>query len=315
MLRQLKMVAMLLLGLLIAAFVGEGVVRLGALDQNKYVIEMWRYAKELKTASDDVAIGHEHIPNTSASLQGVDVSINSFGMRGPEPLPRDPHRVRIVIIGDSLALGWGVSDREFLRGQLAERLGPGYEVLNAGVGNMNLEQVVALWEKQERRLDADVVLLFSSLRAAAERQKTDGGWLIRHSQLMALVEAVWAQWKAGRTPREAKVGALKARWSGREGTGVIERAMDHLKRDQATHGYRVVVAQMPEPHDFKHYEFGFMGKVMQQEAARHGWDYVDLYSLFQGREASDFWVAPDDPHPNGRALGIIADDLAPRLKR
>lgn len=311
----LKTLGFLSIGLLLAAFAGELVVRLGAADQNKYVIEMWRYARELKVPSDDPAVGHEHVANHSAQLQGVEIATNSLGLRGPELLPREAGRHRVVIIGDSLALGWGVSDEESLRGQLAQRLGDGYEVLNTGVANMNLEQVVARWLKVGRDVEADTVVLFSSLRAAGERPKGEANWLLRHSQMAAMGAVLWEQWQAGRMDRKTRVAALRERWSSEAGRGVIDRAMDRLKQDQEARGYRVIVAQMPEPHDFVTYEFGFMAEVMEDAVRAHGWAYLDLFPLFKGKEASDFWASSDDLHPNRLALSLIADDLAPRLQQ
>ena len=57
---------------------------------------------------------------TSIFLQGVEVSINSLGLRGPEPVPGRP---AVVLAGDSMTLGWGVAESGTLAGQLARRLG------------------------------------------------------------------------------------------------------------------------------------------------------------------------------------------------
>jgi len=49
-----------------------------------YDIEMWKYAKYLKRQAADPAIGHEHVPNARARLDGVEVAINSHGLRDRE---------------------------------------------------------------------------------------------------------------------------------------------------------------------------------------------------------------------------------------
>ena len=49
-----------------------------------YDVEMSRYAVEVKEKSDNPKIGHVHKPNAEAYLMGVDVKINSDGLRDDE---------------------------------------------------------------------------------------------------------------------------------------------------------------------------------------------------------------------------------------
>ena len=79
---------------------------------NIYEIEMLKYAKQLKKISADPNLSHEHIPNKSAKLMGVEISLNSLGHRKTiSHIELSKKRVkdyRIHIIGSSIALGWGV---------------------------------------------------------------------------------------------------------------------------------------------------------------------------------------------------------------
>ena len=56
----------LVICLVLGLGVGEAVLRIKNMSMQNYDIEMWRYAKELKTPSADPALGHEHIKNSSA---------------------------------------------------------------------------------------------------------------------------------------------------------------------------------------------------------------------------------------------------------
>ena len=74
-----------------------------------YTLEMWKYARDLKRVSDDPLIGHEHIPNKSAHLMGVNISINSNGLRDREiSYQKDSDTTRVLMLGDSVTMGWGV---------------------------------------------------------------------------------------------------------------------------------------------------------------------------------------------------------------
>src|SRR5215207_9135802 len=82
--------------LVVCLAAAEGVLRLKNSSQQNYDIEMWRYAKELKTPSDIEVLGHEHLPNREATLQNTQIRINAEGLRGA-PVDLDRHGKRRVL--------------------------------------------------------------------------------------------------------------------------------------------------------------------------------------------------------------------------
>ena len=84
----------------ISLALSEGFLRVKNYDMKNYDIEMWKYAKKLKRPSPNPMLGHEHINNSSAVLQSVEISINNFGMRGKEILNKN-ERNRILFLGSS----------------------------------------------------------------------------------------------------------------------------------------------------------------------------------------------------------------------
>jgi hypothetical protein len=82
--------------------------------------------------------------------QGIPVDINAHGLRGPETMrEKPPEMVRILNLGDSVAMGWGVAEEDtygrrleaLLNAQAA--IGQRYEVINAGVPGWNLANALA----------------------------------------------------------------------------------------------------------------------------------------------------------------------------
>jgi len=311
--RFLSAAGLVLFGLLLACVAGEVLVRVATASQQNYLIEMWRYATLLKRESADPMIGHEHIPGASASLQGVEVSINSLGMRGPEPDLATPGKEKVVIIGDSNAMGWGVPEADTLRGQLAGDLGPSAEVMTTGVGNMNMTQIVANWLRYSATVRPDAVVVLATVRAPAVQDGEGAGWLVRHSQLYALLVS-FVQIAMQNTPgKEGLVDHYRALWSGGSGFEAMEVALDRLKQDQATQGYRVIVMLVPEPHSYQPYLFGFTADVMRSEAEKRGWTFLDPLPELQKKPAESYWVSNSDVHFNADAFRVMANVLTPYL--
>lgn len=304
----------MILGLLLACAAGEGLVRLATASQQNYLIEMWRYATLLKRNSADPAIGHEHIPGASASLQGVEVSVNSLGMRGPEPDLATPGKRKVVIVGDSIAMGWGVPEGETLRGQLAVGLGPDIEVMTTGVGNMNMTQIVANWLRFADVIRPDTVIVLATARAPAVQDPDKAGWLVRHSQVYALIVSFVEMAMHNAPGQTGLVDAYEKMWAGGPGRVAMDVALDRLKADQVKYRYRVLIMLIPEPHSFQPYLFTFTSNILRAESEKRGWTFLDPLPDLQQQPAETYWVANNDVHPNAKAFRVMADVLKPYLK-
>src|SRR5207244_2241722 len=101
----------IILTFIMSAGAAEGILRLKNASMKNYDIEMWRYGRELKYASELAMLGHEHLPNAKATLQSVEIRTNAWGLRGG-PVSERPAQGgrRILMLGSSIALGWGVPE-------------------------------------------------------------------------------------------------------------------------------------------------------------------------------------------------------------
>ncbi|MFM2481885.1 SGNH/GDSL hydrolase family protein [Celerinatantimonas sp. YJH-8] len=300
-------------GIVLALLVGEGIIRIATMDQQNYVIEMWRYAKLLKERSSDPEIGHQHIPNRSAILQNVEIKTNQFGMRGPEPNFKAVQRVAIV--GDSLALGWGVSDEQSLRGQLAKVLPTDFDVVNAGVGNMNLNQSVTLWRQISQQVSANILVVCMTPRASANVVTEAPGWLVQHSELAALASTFAQQLVSGEYGEAAMIKGYQEQWQSPAGHKILTQAFNQLQTIKQNQHSRIIIVSIPEMHDFNQYQFGFMEDKAKQLAAQYGFDYIDPLPSLKGKPASSYWVSPRDIHLNGSAFKIITQLIIDDINR
>ena len=313
--RLLSGASLVLLGLLLACAALEGLVRVATSSQQNYLVEMWRYATLLKQKSADPVIGHEHIPGASASLQGVEVSINSLGMRGPEPDLTTPGKHKLVVIGDSVAMGWGLPEDETLRAQLARWLGPASEVMTTGVGNMNMTQIVANWLRYADTIRPDTVIVLATARAPLVQDTGQAGWLVRHSQAYALIVSFVEMAMSNAPGQAGLVAAYEKMWADGPGRAALNMALDRLKADQARHGYRVLVMMVPESHSFQPYQFDFITNIMRAESEKRGWAFLDPLPSLRQEPAESYWVANNDVHPNAKAFKVMTDVLKPYFPR
>jgi lysophospholipase L1-like esterase len=116
-------------------------------------------------------IGYRNRPSLQGTYYTQPVTINSLGLRHPEiALAPDPSRYRILLMGDSVVFGVGVSDEDTISAQLQAILrekvgaikGREIEVINMGVISYNTEQELIQYKSLGVELKPDLVLLMFS---------------------------------------------------------------------------------------------------------------------------------------------------------
>lgn len=105
-------------------------------------------------------------PGSHYEWQSISVDINSRGLRGPEvPYEKSPSTIRILNLGDSVVMGWGVGEGETYGQQLEMLLNEGdssgqrYEVINAGVPGWNLQNELSFLQAEGLKYEPDLIIL------------------------------------------------------------------------------------------------------------------------------------------------------------
>jgi len=305
-------VASLAVGLVAA----EGLLRLKNQSMQNYDIEMWRYAKELKIRSADPLLDHEHRKDASALLQSVNIRTNEWGMRGGAIPPPVPGQRRILFLGSSITLGWGVPEEETVTARLEQRFrdaGENVVVMNAGIGNYNAARSVELFFARLQPVAPTDIVVHFFLRDAEELEPGGGNWFLRNSELAvtlwtlahryldpqgeaSLVDHYHAVYK----PAAPGFVAMKA---------ALERLADYAR----AHGIRLYLTMIPDIHNLKNYPFGFAHEAMARVAAEYDYRYLDLLPFFGKLSPERIWAMPGDPHPNALGHQIMADAIYPLL--
>ena len=106
--------------------------------------------------------GWEPRPGAVALVEGQRTSINAAGQRGTlHANARTPGRPRLLMIGDSVAFGFGVADEQTFSADLES---DGYEVVNLAVPGYGTDQALLRLEREGAAYRPDLVLLHFCLQ-------------------------------------------------------------------------------------------------------------------------------------------------------
>jgi len=306
----------LVICLVLGLGVGEAVLRIKNMSMQNYDIEMWRYAKELKTPSADPALGHEHIKNSSALLQSVDIRTNEWGLRGGPVVDMPGGGRRLLVLGASITLGWGVKEEDtmtsLLERQFAEKGEPA-QVLNAGIGNYNAERYVKHFFRDLKDLRPTDIVVHYFLRDAEKLEAGGGNFLLRNSELavtlwIAMNRLIGPQGEGSINDHYRAVYDPQS-----EGYKTMEASLKELADYAKANNIRLTLAMVPDVHNLENYPFTDIHQRMKGVAEGMGYRFVDLLPAFGTLTPQEVWAMPGDPHPNALGHKLMADALFPVL--
>jgi lysophospholipase L1-like esterase len=141
-----------------------------------YLYDVRRYFKTMLV--DDARYAYIHAPNSEGSLNGEAVRFNSIGLRGDEIDKQKPAgSTRLLILGDSVVLGWGVSEEQMFATRLRQKFkaaGLPVDIMAAGVGSWNTRTEFEFLRHVAVDYQPDVLLLL--IVPNDTDPKRDGGY-------------------------------------------------------------------------------------------------------------------------------------------
>ena len=295
-------------------------VRLVIDDGMNYEIEMWKYATQLKQVSENAKIGHEHRPDRHAQLMGVEVAINATKLRDQDlPMPKQTGTTRILMLGDSITMGWGVEAAdtvaELLEVDFNDRHPDRrFEVINAGVGNYNTAMEVAWFMSDGLAYEPDIVVLNYFVNDAEPTPSRRSGFLRERSAayvfLANRIDAAvrqygggnWLSYYRGLYTSEAP------------GWRHAQQQIRELARACQERNITFIIANYPELHRLSPYPFTAVSEALARLASELGVPFVDLLPAVADEDPQALWVTPYDAHPNAVANRKFARRLAVALE-
>ena len=321
--RLFQNLALVLASLVFCAASGEIAVRILYPRIANYNMEMWHYASKVKQRTSNPRLPFLHAPNRNGFFYGADIQTDSVGFRDRDyPVARVPGTKRIMLLGDSFTLGWGVALDSTYSKQLEKLLndsGQRTEVINTGVGNTNTVMELEQFKELGLRFKPDMVILMYFINDAEPTPPVVGALrtaIVTHSYLIAFLSDQMIKL----TPRMNQSYDWRAYYSGlfkpgRPGLEASRRAIDELAALCKQHDIKLVIANIPELRELKNYPFPEATAFVRAAAETNKVPFVDLLPALVNEEPSTLWVTKEDPHANAKANALIARALFDAVNR
>jgi len=267
---------------------------------------------------------------------GVEMSINDLGLRGPEVARKKPAgTLRLLGLGDSFTFGVGVRDEHTFLRRLEGRLGKEQplEILNAGTQGYNTRDQQVTLEHRWLELEPDLVLVTFYLNDIYRDESAVAFWnngegdgvylqptgLARHSRLIDWCQYSWRARDLRRRmiahysqayftdPRSYFAGGNSR--SQQMDWPASRAALVRIVELASRHRFRVGLAIFPELMSLEDYPFTAIHAFVEETCGEIGLPVHDLLPAFQGKRDRELWVHQTDHHPNEIAHEIAARSL------
>ncbi len=288
-------------------------------------------ARYLDTLILEDPIGYRNRPGLEGRFYGAPVHINSLGMRDREVPEKPAGEFRLLVLGDSVPFGIGVSYEDSFPRQLELLLNERHprrrwRTLNMGVPSYNTEQELIQLQSSGLALHPDaVLLLFSSNDIEPKRWVFDkrNKWYVDLTQrsyagslLYILYRDLGARFSAsaagsGEHHRDTSRIALdhyrvdSPRWQ------AIDRSLTGINALSRTHRIPFVL--------FTNDEAPFIVELLEGVAQRERFPIVNLARdrdpRWAGQDPRQFRNSATDGHPSALGNRVLATLMAEHLER
>jgi hypothetical protein len=275
---------------------------------------------------DDDQLGYVHPRSVSYYLGKNFVSLNSHGLRDEDfPLAKPAGERRILVLGDSVAFGWGVSQGETFSDRMEPLLhqltGKQWQVINAGVNGYNSSQESKWFRLHGIRFQPDiVVLLYVSndvdpvIDPNVNKWRRYPNWpgslpeLIDRSRSLSYLFQMGKLMKVARDLQQAREGqpltAPPTSITTHSGWRASRQALVDISKTCRESGISFIVAQEDE-----------LDLGMVEQLAQVGIEVISLKDMQLKLPLNEQYVSRVDPHPSATVHNRMAIRLVEELNK
>jgi len=316
--------------LLVLSLIGEFVVRFS--QHYGYLEYYGKHSKKQKNEQVEKVQVPKVIYSTNSKLfVEIDPTgplVNALGMRGPLRTIKKPKGVfRIVVLGDSVAYGYGVKDEETFSRLLEVSLnaqGKNVEVINLAVCGYGLEAYTEVYRLKARQFNPDLVLLAYVLNDLAPTNAVVGSianQIKRNAKLRRIGKfSQFAAWLADNYEKAIEsyenTKSFNEKYFNPEYRNVLDGNLKILHDETSSDSVPLVVFVFPYLHDMKNYPLLAVHAVIKEALLKTGISFHDLLEDFRSYDVLSFRIDPHDiTHPNVEGHRVAAEAMEAYLKQ
>jgi len=311
---SLSSILLLIVTVTIMLFISEGLLRVKNCSMKNYDIEMWKYAKTLKKKSNNRILGHEHVRSRCATLQSVEICINNIGLRGEDfSFEKDVGR-KVLFLGSSITLGWGVSEEKLLTSLIQKKCRTNSikaKILNAGIGNYNTVRYVERFFTILKDIEPTDIVLQYFINDAETLNPGRGNFFLQNYQLAVTLYILYNRLFFSSGEDTLIQHYKKVYNENASGFIAMRKSLKRLSNYAIRNNINVFFVMTPDIHNLNKYPFLLIHQTMKQIAYEYGFKYLDLLPYFADIGTKQLWAMPGDPHPNAFGHQIMADAIYP----
>jgi lysophospholipase L1-like esterase len=319
---QYKRRAVLIIGALLSSFLILVLAEIGLRrrENSRISPRVSEGNKTIHQKSEDTTLIYELVPGSEATRRGVRIKINAAGFRDDEfPEHGDYDGRRIVLLGDSIAWGWGVQMAAafpqlleiHLHTMTAKDEIPPI-IYNLSVDGYSTEQELRMLERRGFEFQPDLVIINYVLN---DPDTADGG-LARYyrSDIMLIRLARRAAARVDQILFSKQNVTEYHQQIHSDNEKQIRRCFRQLGQLSEENNVPILVAITPVFHfqPGQPYYWQNIHDSIEQLCEQNDLLFVDLTSGFRGKHSTKYSF--DKWHPNEAGHSIIAEVLADYLK-
>jgi len=230
-------------------------------------------------------------------------------MRSEAP---DPEKKKILFIGSSISLGWGVAEDSSYVGILENKLkneNLDYQVMNGSVGNYNTFRYVENFLRNQESLETDIIVVNYFINDVEILPMGSDNWLLRNSALTASLTIAVKKMTASKD--ENLMDYYNRLYnSENEGYMLMQKSLVKLSNYAEKNNTKIYFVIIPDIHFLKDYPFLSIHNKIEYTAENLNFEVLDFYDALKGIPFQDLQIIPGDSHPNAYGHRLMAEELS-----
>ena len=245
-----------------------------------YDIEMWKYAKVLKTSVENKKINHIHIPNKIGNFQNVEIKTNNFGQRDIE-YDNDflkKYDRSFLIIGSSIPLGWGVKqDKTYssILNKISKENNKKWLFINGGVGNYNTERYVNNYLENWSKLEFTDIIINYFVNDAEFINTKKTNFFVKYTHTGVVVWKLINSFKSS-LKKENLVNYYKKIYDkDQKGLVITKKELLNLTNFCKKKKMNCFLVNMPDIQQLNPYKLKFTNEIIKKSSSKIDLNYFD----------------------------------------